>query len=316
VPSAEAMRAQQLTIESLKDRQYLIQQQLADAEQRVASVRQLVEQQKQGASLRDNPTYAALIARRTQLQGERDTLVNRQELTEKHPRVAAIIDQIAAINRQIEELRQQDANHAAQSPEGRELRSLESERNRLKLELEINNRELARRATVAPAQAAAHAPAQKAATPDARAYFGLKRSYEEVLARLDSAAGSSAGAASTSEMLRIVEPATPPRQPIPSRCWPLVLGAFGAGLALGAVFAIITGSRRFAMVRDARDIDFYTRLPLLAAIPKTVTDGERKSHARRAAMRLTFGAVLAVLATVALAAVFVAANIFSLVGRS
>src|SRR5205085_2203179 len=97
-PSADAVRSQQLTMESLRDRQYLIQQQLADIEPRIASVRQMIEQQKKGSSLRDNPTYAALISRRTELEGQRDTLINRQELTEKHPRVAAIIDQIAAIN--------------------------------------------------------------------------------------------------------------------------------------------------------------------------------------------------------------------------
>ena len=148
----------------------------------------MVEQQKKGSNLRDNPTYAALIARRTELEGQRDTLINRQELTEKHPRVAAIIDQIAAINRQIDELRQQDSQQANQSPEGRELRSLESERNRLKLELEITNRELARRSTVATTVAPTPAPApsrDSAASPAAQAYFGLKRSYEETLALRD-----------------------------------------------------------------------------------------------------------------------------------
>ena len=319
-PSAEAVRAQQLTIESLKDRQYLIQQQLADIEQRIASVRQMVEQQKKGSSLRDNPTYAALIARRTELQGQRDTLINRQELTEKHPRVAAIIDQIAAINRQIEELRQQDANQASQSPEGRELRSLESERNRLKLELEINNRELARRSTVAAVQPATPAPAPSrdpAASPAAQAYFGLKRSYEEVLARLDSAETKlSATAATTTEVLRIAETATAPQQPIWPNRWLFILSALGAGLAMGAIFALMIESRRFATVQDVRDVDFYTRLPLLAAIPKTVTDDERQSRSRRAAIRLAFGGVLAIVATVALTAVFVATNIFSLISRS
>jgi Uncharacterized protein involved in exopolysaccharide biosynthesis len=319
-PSAEAVRAQQLTIESLKDRQYFIQQQLADIEPRIASVRQMVEQQKKGSSLRDNPTYAALIARRTELQGQRDTMINRQELTEKHPRVAAIIDQIAAINRQIEELRQQDANQASQSPEGRELRSLESERNRLKLELEINNRELARRSTVAAVQPATPAPVPSrdpAASPAAQAYFGLKRSYEEVLARLDSAETKlSATASATSEVLRIAETATTPQQPIWPNRWLFILSALGAGLALGAIFALMMESRRFATVRDVRDVDFYTRLPLLAAIPKTVTDDERQSRSRRAAIRLAFGAVLAVVATVALTAVFVATNIFSLISRS
>jgi uncharacterized protein involved in exopolysaccharide biosynthesis len=317
-PSAEAVRAQQLMIESLKDRQYLLQQQLADIEQRIASARQIVEQQKKGSSLRDNPTYAALMARRTELQGQRDTLINRQELTEKHPRVAAILDQIAAINRQIEELRQQDANQANQSPEGRELRALESERNRLKLELEINQRELARRSTVAPVQAATAAPSRaKAASPAAQAYFGLKRSYAEVLAQLDGAEiQSPATAPLTAEPLRIIEPATAPQQPAWPPRWLFVLGALGTGLALGAIFAVIAESRRFVKVQDARDVDFYTRLPLLAAIPNTVTDDERKSRSRRATMRLAFGAIMAVVATAALTAVFVATHLFSLINRS
>src|SRR5205085_5953715 len=176
------------------------------------------------------------IARRTELQGQRDTLINRQELTEKHPRVAAIIDQIAAINRQIEELRQQDANHASQSPEGRELRSLESERNRLKLELEITNRELARRSTVATAQPPAASPAASrdgAASPLARSYFGLKRSYEEALARLDGAeARSPAAGPATSEAWRVAEAATAPQRPVGPNRWLFVLAAFAAGLAL------------------------------------------------------------------------------------
>ncbi|MFL6274416.1 MAG: hypothetical protein ACJ74G_04330 [Blastocatellia bacterium] len=316
-PSADALRAQQLTIESLKDRQYLIQQQLADIEPRIVTVRQMVEQQKKGSNLRDNPTYAALIARRTELEGQRDTLINRQELTEKHPRVAAIIDQITAINRQIDALRQQDAQQSNQSPEGRELRSLESERTRLKLELEITNRELARRSTVAAAQPTPAPARDIAAAPAAQAYFGLKHSYEETLARLDGAESKSMATASTpAETLRINEAATVPKRPIGPGRWLLVLAAFATGLALGAIFAIITGSRRFAMVQDARDVDFDTRLPLLAAIPKTVTDTERKRRGRRASLRVAFGAVVAVVATIALTAVFVGTNIFVLLSQS
>jgi hypothetical protein len=96
----------------------------------------------------------------------------------------------------------------------------------------------------------------------------------------------------------------------------LALGAMGAGLALGAIFAVALESRRFATVQDARDVDLYTRLPLLAAIPKTVTDNERKRSVRRATIRLAVGAVVAVAATAALTAVFVATNVFSLISRS
>jgi uncharacterized protein involved in exopolysaccharide biosynthesis len=320
-PSAETLRAQQMTIESLKDRQYLIQQQMADIERRIASQRQIVEQQKKNSTLRDNPTYAVLIAKRTELQGQRDTLINRQELTDKHPRVTAIIDQIAAINRQIEELKQQDANQISQSPEARELMSLESERNRFKLELEINNREMARRSSAVPVQSpppttVAAAPRPVASTRLAEQYFALKRNYEEVTARLNDTEPRRATDGGTKpQQFRLLDEASLPARPV----WPdrslLTLAAAALGLALGACFAFVADSRRFVSLQDAKDVDFYTRLPLLAAIPKTVTADERKSAARRAKLRLAIGAVVAAVATFALAEIFIITNIFTFIGK-
>src|SRR5262249_34956211 len=71
-----------LELESARDQRYKLEKQVADTEQRIAAQRQIVEQQKKTASLRDSPTYAVLVAKRTELQGQRDTLMNRQELTE------------------------------------------------------------------------------------------------------------------------------------------------------------------------------------------------------------------------------------------
>jgi protein tyrosine kinase modulator len=318
-PSADALRAQQMTLESLKDRQYLIQQQMADIDRRIASQRQIIEQQKKNSTLRDNPTYAVLISKRTELQGQRDTLINRQELTDKHPRVTAITDQINAINRQIEELRQQDADRVTQSPEARELMSLESERNRLKLELEINNREMTRRAGVAPVQsvAAATAPPQAPASSRiAQQYFALKRNYEEATAKLEDAEsrrGASAGA--KPEQIRLLDEASLPERPIWPNRWLFTIAAFAAGLALGACFALAAETRRFQSLQDAEDVDFYTRLPLLASIPRAVTAVERKSAARRAQLRFLVGAVVAAAATFALAEALIISNIFTLISK-
>lgn len=320
-PSAETLRAQQMTIESLKDRQYLIQQQLADIENRIASQKQLIEQQKKNSTLRDNPTYAVLIAKRTELQGQRDTLINRQELTDKHPRVTAIIDQIAAINRQIEELKQQDANQISQSPEARELMSLESERNRFKLELEINNREMARRSSVASVQSPQPPPVAAAPRPLvssrlAEQYFGLKRNYEEVTSKLaDAESKRPTDGGVKAQQFRLLDEASLPARPVGPDGLLLTLAAAAIGLALGACFAVTAGSRRFASLQDAKDVDFYTRLPLLAAIPKTVTADERASAARRAKLRLAVGAVVTAVAAFALAEIFIITNIFTFIGK-
>lgn len=312
--SLEARRAQQMTLESLKDQQYKFQQQLADVERRVTAQRQIVEQQKRGSSLRDNPTYSALIIKRTELQGQRDTLLNRQELTDKHPRVSAINDQIAAINRQIEELRQQDAALVNQSPEARELSALESERNRLKIDLEVAGRELARRSASPSAQPATvdSAPIHREAGSSKllQEYLGLKRNYKEVASDLQDLEARHKTNAAASE-LRLVEPAILPERPVsPNR--PLLIAiAAAAGLALGVAFALLAEARRFNSLQSAADVEYYTRLPLLAAIPRTTTASERKRSRRQAMARLALATAFSVVATAALTKLFIALDIFT-----
>ena len=320
--SQETARAQQMTIESLKDRQYLIQQQLADFERRITTQRQVIEQQKKNSTLRDNPTYAVLIAKRTELQGQRDTLINRQELTDKHPRVTAITDQINAINRQIEELRQMDVGQVSQSAEARELSSLESERNRLKLELEINNREMARRMSNSPVQAATPSPAASTARRDgasarlAQQYLALKRNHEELMARVQEAESKRQPApAAQAEQIRLLDQATLPDRPIWPNRWPLIFSALAAGLALGACFAVLAESRRLKSLQDARDVELYTRVPLLAAIPRTLTSTERKLDGRKAKLRFILGTVIAAVATFALSEIFIITDIFAFLGK-
>ncbi len=317
-PSPEAIRAQQMTIDSLKDQQYKIHQQLADVDRRITAQRQIVEQQRKGPTLRDNPTYAVLIAKRTELQGQRDTLINRQELTDKHPRVLAINDQIAAINRQIEELRQQDTALVSQSPEARELTALESERNRLNIDLEVTGRELARRSANGLVQAATTEPSparrSAAASKLAEQYLGLKRSYQEATSDLQNA---EARFQRTDGMglaqLRVLEPATLPVRPVLPNRTLLVSMAAAVGLALGAVFAFFAESRRFKSLRYATDVEYYTRLPLLAAIPRTATVSERRRASWRAAARLAVASAASVVATFALTKIFIAADIFALI---
>ena len=316
-PSIEANRAQQMNIESLNDQRYKFQQQLNDIEHRIASQRQLVEQQKKSGSLRNNPTYAILISKRTELQGQRDTLINRQDLTDKHPRVAAISDQITAIDRQIDELRQQDAGLVSQSPEARELASLESERNRLKLELEVTGRELARRTA-----SQAYSPAPAVPVPASRDrndstvkqdYLGLKRSNDEAATELQVAEAKAEG--SQKWAVRILDDATLPTQPAgPNRALLISLAA-AFGLILGFLFSLIAESGRLKSLQDADDVERFARLPLLASIPKTVTPGYRKRLLWIGGVKLTACAALSVAATFALSQFFVALRIFDLIAK-
>lgn len=319
-PSAEMARAQQMTIDGLKDQQYKFQQQLADVERRISEQRQIVEQQSKGSALGGNPVYAALITKRTELQGQRDTLINRQELTDKHPRVLAINDQIEAINRQIEDLRRQDVALVGQSPEARELASLSSERNRLKIELEVTGREISRRSSsqsLSPAPEPQSAPSRRETGTSklAQEYLALKRSQKEVAAQIQEAEARSSKETGASVQLKLEQPPDLPISPItPDR--PLILAvAVVLGLAIGAVFVLFAESTRFNSLEDARDVEYYTRLPLLATIPKTATAHERRVALWRNNARIFLGSAVAVALTFALARVFIAADIFSFITK-
>lgn len=313
--TAEETRAQRMSIESLRDQQYKIQQELVDFDARINTQRQIVEQQKKGSTLRDNPTYAVLIARRAELQGQRDTLINRQELTDKHPRVLAINDQISAINRQIEELRQQDSTVVSQSPEARELAALQSQRNRLKIDLEVSGRELARRAATPEPQPSAprSAPVRRdqAGSKLAQEYIGLKRALADVTSELkDSDLKMNSSDERNIPPLH-AEPASSPSRAILRR-GPLVIAITAlAGLALGAIFAILAESRRARSLHSAKDVEYYTRLPMLVAIPRTLTRKERSRARWRSAGRVALTSAISASVTLAFAKVLIVSNLLT-----
>jgi uncharacterized protein involved in exopolysaccharide biosynthesis len=321
---ADTSRTQQFLVDGYRDRQYALQQQLADVDQRILEQRRIVDQQKKNDSLANNPTYAILIAKRAELQGQRDNLINRQELTDKHPRVLLITDQLAAIDRQLADLRQQEAGSTGQSPEARELRSLESERNRIKVELEVTNRAIARQSAMAqPAPVTRPTPVTTDAAAGregvygraAQEYFAIKRAHKEMLAAIERADARRAPNDSKPDQIRVIEQASLPATPHSPGRGMLHLIALAAGLAVGACFAAVAESRRSRSLHDSADVERYTNMPMLVAIPKTLTDRERKRAASRARVRLVFATVGAAVAVFALTKLFIVTNLFAIIGE-
>ena len=321
---ADTSRTQQFLVDGYRDRQYALQQQMADVDQRILEQRRIVDQQKKNDTLANNPTYAILIAKRAELQGQRDNLINRQELTDKHPRVLLITDQLAAIDRQLVDLRQQEAGTTSQSPEARELRSLESERNRIKVELEVTNRAIARQSALPQTAVAAARPAPM--TTDAagregvygrvaQEYFAVKRAHKEMVAALERADARRATNEPKLEQIRVLEQASLPARPDSPNRGMLHLIALAAGLAVGACFAAVAESRRSRSLHDSADVERYTNLPMLVAIPKTLTDQERKRAARRARLRLVFATAVVAVAVFALTKFFIVTNLFAVIGE-
>jgi uncharacterized protein involved in exopolysaccharide biosynthesis len=302
--------AQKIALGGLEDQQYKLQQQIADLDQRIAEQRRVVEEQKKGVP-RDNPGYSALIARRAELRFERDKLIRDQGLTEKHPRVAQLDSQIAAVEAAIAELKRQEV--VAQTPEERELRALESERNRLKVELEVAARALKRQRTIPIVSAAPEPEPRDAASASlARYYFGLKQSYKELIAKLRDVELRREKLGSGSRLFRIVDPASLPLSPI----WPnrriLALVAVGLGLMVGIGFGVLAELRNFTKLHTAEDVEYYARLPLLASVPRALLPGQLERQRRKVIVKAALGLVAAAASTFVLSEALMAIRFFEM----
>src|SRR5262249_43361303 len=160
---------------------------------------------------------------------------NRQQLTDKHPRVLAINDQISAINRQIDELRQQDAGLVSQSPEARELAALESDRNQLKVDLEVAGRELARRSAMPPAKVGSEPSPVRRGTDVSKLvgkYLDLKRSYAEVTKEIRNSEANREISGNQTEQLQVIQSANLPERPLPANRSLVIASSLAVGLAL------------------------------------------------------------------------------------
>jgi uncharacterized protein involved in exopolysaccharide biosynthesis len=324
-PAPEVVRTQTITVGNIKDQQYKIEQQIADLDRRIAEQQRIVDHQKKSPVLRDNPVYGGLIAKRAELQGQKDNLINQQGLTDKHPRVIAIQDQIASVNRAIADLQRQEAGRITQSAEERELATLQSDRNKLKVELEVTGRELGRQSDNPPVvhhsgggavPAASTIPTDAGSARLAQDYLGLKQTYKDVTAKAQNAELKRQAIGSGKvEKFRILDEANLPQMPV----WPnrrfLALIAGVAGLALGLGVALLVEMRRFPYLHDMRDVEYYTNLPLLAAIPKTQTPGETARERGRAGMKLVLGTAIAAAATFGLAKGLMLMHLFELIKK-
>jgi uncharacterized protein involved in exopolysaccharide biosynthesis len=323
-PAPDVVRTQTIAVGNIKDQQYKIEQQIADLDRRIAEQQRIVDHQKKSPVLRDNPVYGGLIAKRAELQGQKDNLVNQQGLTDKHPRVIAIQDQIASVNRAIADLQRQEAGRITQSAEERELATLQSDRNKLKVELEVTGRELGRQSDNPPVvhhsggavPAASTIPTDAGSARLAQDYLGLKQTYKDVTAKAQNAELKRQAIGSGKvEKFRILDEANLPQMPI----WPnrrlFALIAAVAGLALGLGVALLVEVRRFPYLHDMKDVEYYTNLPLLAAIPKTQTPGETARERGRAGMKLVLGTAIAAAATFGLAKVLMLVHLFELLKK-
>ena len=321
--SRESIKGHTNDLANLRDQRYKVRQQIVEMDTRISQQRHIVQRQGENPVGRDGSAIGGLIAKRAELQGQRDNYVKTQGLTEKHPRVVALDDQIDAVNRAIAEVKRHEASSAGQTPEERELSALEFDRNKLKIDSEVLDRQLERE-QAAPLESnravvrvpGSPVPRDAGSARLAQDYIGLRQSYKEVTAKIEKARLNAEVIQSGKiDRFRIIDEANLPEIPV----WPnrrlLVFVSALVGLAVGLASFLLLNLRKIRSLRDAGDVIYYTGLPLLGEVPRMTTPAEQALERKRQKIRFAIGAGVGAVAVLALSKVLLIGHFFELVLR-
>jgi uncharacterized protein involved in exopolysaccharide biosynthesis len=287
------------SVEQLRDRQYALQQQIANQKTAIRQQQEIVRTAVPTDD-RSNSSVGALLRRKAELEAQITQYT--EQYTDKYPKLAAARQQLAEVEQRISEARAgNDAPRANQAtPEAQQLRQMQTEMSRMETELEIVEREIARKQQAAsgiggvPASAApvgSPAPAYAGdSSPTDYTSEGLKEHYTQLLKRQEALSvfqPSPAGPAAP--FFQIVDEPNLPQQPAaPGRAR---LMMFALAMALGAALVAAAAAElpRFTRIHDERDIKYFLGVSVVALLPENMTAAERDRAGRRQfAHRLRF----------------------------
>jgi uncharacterized protein involved in exopolysaccharide biosynthesis len=270
-------------LESLKDKQYGLERQIAEQQREIAEQQKLV---KATPPARQSSAQGPLLVRKAELEGQLKDYATMY--TEKNPKVVQARNQLAEIKQQLAQLAVSTETDAEQSgtAEGRELRALQRDLSRMETELEVTRRELARRQG-ALTNLPSTSPSVASISSEGGGQIGmaetayLQSRYVSLLDRQDRiqmalAAPGERGLAP----FRIVDPPSLPLSPIGPNRTKLELIALALALAIGLGAAAIVEGPRLLKIRDEQDAEYFLGAPVVGLIPETLTPGER-GHRRR-----------------------------------
>jgi uncharacterized protein involved in exopolysaccharide biosynthesis len=276
------------TVETLRDREYALQQQITSQKQLIVQQQELVRNAPPADDGRSSSSYNALVKRKSELEGQiKDYLAN---FTDKYPKLIQAREQLAEVNQRISEASAsgEGKRASAASPEAQQLRSLQHELSRMETELEIVQREIGRK-TQAASSLPGSGSAQPSYTPSIPAgapassglaseygLDGLKERYTALLKREDALKDfqPSISGPGTPFFQTVDQPNLPQSPAAPNRSR-LMLFALGLALGAGLVAAVIAEIPRMTVIHDERDVNYFLGVPVVAMIPETLTVAER-----------------------------------------
>jgi uncharacterized protein involved in exopolysaccharide biosynthesis len=294
--------AAQSSVETLVDKQFVLEQQIAEQKRQIAEQEKIAKASPRDA--RSGSSYGVLLVRKAELEAQLKDY--QAQYTDKNPKIIQTQNQVAEINRQINELAS-GQGAVVDSSESRELRSLQRELVRLQTEMTIVQRELGRKQEtlsstprVAMAAVAAAPPVSAdssipniAVETDAQR---LRDRYTLLLRQQDTldrdrltAAGLEPG------VFQIIDQPAMAESPSGPDRTKLRLLALAAALAIAFIIVAAVELPRLYAIRDERDIDYYLGTRVVALIPESLTPQERGLNRRVLLMRRVGVLVVAVL---------------------
>lgn len=291
--------AAQSSVETLVDKQFVLEQQIAEQKRQIAEQEKLVKASPRDA--RSGSSYGVLLVRKAELEAQLKDY--QAQYTDKNPKIIQTQNQIAEINRQINELGS-GQGAVGDSSESRELRSLQRELVRLNTEMTIVQRELGRKqqtlsttprvaVTASPVVAADSSIPNIAVETDGQRlrdrYTLLLRQQDTLDRERLTAAGLEPGVFQIIDLPALAQsPSGPDRLK-------LQMLALAAALAIAFIVVAAIEFPRLYAIRDERDIDYYLGTRVVALIPESLTPAERGLNRRVLLMRRVGVLVIAVL---------------------
>ncbi|HZS05743.1 MAG TPA: hypothetical protein VFD58_12965 [Blastocatellia bacterium] len=230
----------------------------------------------------DSPAEGALRVKRAEVEATLQDL--RTKYTEKHPDVKAAQVQLDKINKEMADLQKK----AEDKKNGiKKSRQQNSQVDNVQLQIDATRRELERRQAELSKMNGEYAglQAQLRSIPPLTAemeridrdYDTLKKQHDDLLARRQRAAFyGRLNSDFSGETFRIHDPANLPEAPVYPRRTLLYPLSLIFGLLSGLAVAMAFEARYLFTIRDAKDVEHYTRLPLLVTVPEIITEPEEQ----------------------------------------
>lgn len=271
-------------IETLKDKQFGLEQQIATIKRQINDQQKLVKQTAPPAPAKSD--QGALLLRKATLQA--NLKIYEAQYTDKNPKVIQTRTELEEVNRLLATLSTATTSEVepsiVASVEAQELRTHQRELARLETELEVTRRDLDRKqqflATLPVVDPSSYLTKTEAGTEKdsaagtlsigAAVYSNQGERNRTLLARREALQKVVNGTGA----FQVIDYPTVSQNPVgPNRLLYKLIGLL-LGLLSGVAIAFALELPGLTRIQDVRDVDYLLGAPVLALIPETLTPSE------------------------------------------